>query len=114
MTTPWERVDRLLKQRKLTWSQLAIQIGYAKHPDQVVNNWKVRGLPLKEYEPIAVFLRESMDWIAGIAPPRSEDASKLTAMAVKVAQEFDTINELSGQLDAFAKIVTIIAKIRGT
>ena len=59
-------------------------------------------------------IRESMDWIAGIGPARSEDPMQLTAMAIKVAQEFDTITDLKGQLDAFAQIITIITKTRGS
>ena len=108
--TPWERIDGWLTRKRHSWSWLGKQLGYT---DQQISNWKSRGVPPKEYESIAVALHESMDWIVGRAPPRGEDPGTLTAMAVKIAQEFDTIQDPKAQLDAFAKIITVIAKARG-
>lgn len=108
--TPWERIDGWLTKKRHPWSWLGTQLGYS---DQQIGNWKSRGVPPKEYENIAIALGESMDWIVGRGPARGEDLGALTAMAIKVAQEFDTIPDPKNQLDAFAKIVTIITKHRG-
>lgn len=107
--TPWERIDGWLKKYRHPWTWLGEQIGYT---DQQMGNWKTRGVPAKEYEQIAVVLHESMDWIVGRAPPRGEDPGSLTPMAIKLAQEFDTIPDMKRQLDAFAQILTIIVKHR--
>lgn len=106
----YERITLELKRRNKDWAWLADQIEVSR---SAAGNWKSRGVPATHHAAIAVTLGESVDWVTGIAPPRRQDPEKLSPMALKLAREFDEIQGQAAQLDAFAKIITIIAKARG-
>jgi len=106
----WLRVDAELKARGKGWPWLRDRLGYS---DGRVGNWKSRGIPTAEYANIALAMDESVDWVSGLAPPKRQDPDKLTAMARKVAFEFDTITDDEARLTAFAKVISAIASVRG-
>lgn len=105
----WERVREELDRRGKSWAWLADRMGTTR---QAVGNWKKRGVPLKDYPAIAVAFGETADWVAGQAPPRRETPANLSTMALRIAQEFDRIEELPARLDTYTKIVTLIAIAR--
>lgn len=106
----YERVRDELERRGKSWAWLAERMGASR---QVVGNWKARGVPAKDYPAIAIAFGESADWVAGRAPPRRDKPENLSAMALRLAQEFDSIADLKTQLDVYTKLVTIIAVARG-
>lgn len=107
----WQRLDAELKRRGKSWAWLAGRLGYSRAR---CANWKVRGVPMAEFPALAVAFGESADWVAGAAPPRSSALAEPSPMAARIAQEFDSIPDAGAQLDAFAKIVAIITRARGT
>lgn len=106
----YERLRDELSRRGKSWAWLADRMGTTR---QAVGNWKKRGVPVKDFPTIAVAFGETADWVAGQAPPRREKPDSLSAMALRIAQEFDRIADLSAQLDAYTKIITVIAVARG-
>lgn len=107
----WTRIEAELASRGKNQAWLARRLGFSS---ERITNWKRRGsVPTDQHQAIATVFGESVDWLLGLAPPRMSDPDKLSRMALKIAQEFDTIADDSRQLDAFAAIIGLIAQARG-
>jgi len=62
--SPWEIINAELVRRHKNWAWLAREIGTS---DQVVQNWKTRGVPPRRYRAIADALRPfTVDQIEGV------------------------------------------------
>lgn len=112
MDAVWERIDAELRKRRKTWPWLAKQLGHENRTR--IYNWKTRGVPAAEYAGIAVALGESVDWVAGMAPARAASGADPSPMATRIALEFDQIKDAGAQLDAFARIIAVIARAKET
>lgn len=109
MEKAWDRVERWLSKRNRNAQWLADRLNYSK---QRVSNWKKRDIPKSEFPAIAAELGETTDWLAGLAPAKSLDSDRLSPMARKLAQEFDTISDPEKTLEAFARILSVIDRMR--
>jgi len=110
------RVWELLRQRgrTLQWLVDKLSVDGKTYSIQRVHNWKTRRLPASAYQAVAHALGESVDWIVGQAPPKRLDISKMSPMAVKIAQEFDSLGDDAKQLETYTKIIGLIAIARGS
>jgi hypothetical protein len=70
----WERVSAELERRGLGLAWLADKMECSI---QRVQNWTTRGIPKGAYGDVAAALGESIDWIAGRAPPKWRTAPPL-------------------------------------
>jgi hypothetical protein len=98
----------------LLWLADALSTPDAVYTIQRVQNWTTRGLPRKEFPAVAVALGESSDWVAGLAGPKRTDVDRLSPMAVAIAREFDAIEDDGRLLETYTKVITLIARARGT
>lgn len=98
----WERVSAELTRRgkKIGWLATKLETSI-----QRVQNWSARGLPPKAYAEVAAALDESVDWVAGVGPPKwrtpplaPTERDLLTEKAVAVGRAFDRMNATDQQL----------------
>ena len=108
----WHRIDAALKRRRKNWTWLGQQLGHSSRA--VCGNWKRRGVPTSEHEPIAAALGQSIDWLVGISDDDGKpEPVQLSAMALRIAQEFDALDDDAQQLDAYTQIIGVIVRARG-
>jgi hypothetical protein len=107
----WVKIDKWLTANHQSWAWLGQQIG-GLSPGRM-GNWRRRGVPASQYSAVAAALDESTDWLLGLAEPKGVDPYRLSPMALRLAQEFDGIRDERQQLDAFAQIIALIARMRG-
>lgn len=88
MDVVWHQVDKELERRSKTWAWFARQLG---ETDQVVNNWKRRGVPARQHAAVAQVLGWPMERLLGLsdsepavtAPQNLEAAIALLANALE-------------------------------
>ena len=106
--TVWDRISRRLKETGKNQSWLADQLGIER---AAVSNWKRRGVvPADQFAALAVLFGESIDWVAGTGDPRNTQAVALSAMAQRIAQDFDKLTTEGARLDAFARCISAISR----
>lgn len=104
----WLRIADELKRKKRSWSWLASRMNYSA---ERVGNWKTRGIPAASHADIAVALGVTVDWLIGVG---SADAGREPSpMAMRIAWEFDRIQDEAAQLSAFIHIIGVIARASG-
>jgi transcriptional regulator with XRE-family HTH domain len=59
------RIDKLLKQLEMSWADFGRTLGVS---DQVLTNWKRRGVPERRFREIAQAFGLTLDQVAGIEP----------------------------------------------
>ena len=112
MITAWDRIAAALKARGKTQSWLADQLGIER---AAVANWKRRGVvPPGQYAAIAILFGESIGWVAGTEDARKPGGRDFTAMALRIAHDFDLIKAEDARLDAFARCIGAISNALDT
>ena len=69
----WHLVEAELAHRKKGLQWLATKL---ECTIQRVQNWTTRGIPVSAYPEVAAAFGESIDWVAGLAPPRRKIADE--------------------------------------
>lgn len=106
--TVWDRITKALKERGKTQAWLADQLGIKPG---AIGNWKRRGIvPAAKFPDIALVFGESIDWVAGTAEPRGVKIDDFSAMALRIAQDFDKLKTAEARLDAFARCISAISR----
>ena len=110
METAWQRVEVELRRRNKTRAWLAARLGGNK---QRVYNWEKRGdIPPAAYAEVAAVLGKTIAWLTGEdQAPQPEDYS---AMAMRLAMEFDRIEDPAAQAAAFAHCIGVISRASGS
>lgn len=109
--TPWENINKELDRRHKTWAWLAQELGTT---DQVVHNWKKRGVPSSRFRAIAEALTTfTVDQIEGVgqAPTNINGGrsnrgllTDLRAFALAItAADQDTRDDVLAMLTLFLK-----------
>lgn len=104
----YTRVRAEVERQGKTMDWLAAQIGVQP---PAVSMWRTRGVPRSQYPGIAIALGQSVEWVMGEAE-RAADRP-LSPMALRIAREFDAIQDPTRQLDALARCLTAIGRVRG-
>lgn len=109
--TPWENINKELDRRHKSWAWLAVKLGTT---DQVVHNWKKRGVPSSRFRAIAEALHPfTVDQIEGIGQAPTNIAggrgnrgllTDLRAFALAAAEvDQDTRDDVLSMLTLFLK-----------
>lgn len=124
-TTPdpvWAHVDHELERRRhqhqplARWSELARVLHTSS---QAVHNWKVRGIPAKEYQPIAAalgwsvahLLSEDVAEPASSAPTSVPSTFQLSDRERALVEAFRDLPE-DEQDDTYVRIVSRVRRLR--
>ena len=94
MNRPWQQFADELERRAKPLQWLATRLSCSI---QRVQNWTTRGVPRAAFPEVAEAFGESIDWVAGLAPPKWQEATKQTlsedALALAAAYEKMSANE---------------------
>jgi len=110
--TIWERIDKELAVRRMTWTALAVHLGLGR---AATTNWKSKGVPAKHYHSIEQYLGKHPGWaqFGDDAPDRDIPKRPLTALAASLAELLDTIPEsdVKNRSRIFAEVLRLVGEV---